>query len=434
MSLYDLPEIKIKKLPTKLSSLELPKPKALKSRIFWSIILTILISSFFGFLAGSISGSYFYLEAKDYLNKLNTNTKLLEPQIIEKEKIIEKIIEYKPYTSQEQAIVNAVKNISPAVVSIVITKDVINEKKEMGGGTGFIVSENGMILTNKHVVLDEEANYTIFLNDGKKFPAKVLARDEMQDLAIMEIEQETKINDFGEIILETFPYVNLGNSLELQIGQTVIAIGNALGEFRNTVSVGVISGLGRTVTASGNGLVLTIENLIQTDAAINKGNSGGPLMNLKGEVIGINTAMVEGAQSIGFAIVINRAKRDIEQIKKLGKIVYPFLGVYYTLITDNLKDDHNLPVDYGAWVGRNGKGENVDNPIFSDSTAEKAGIKTNDIILEFNNEKITLENSLAKIIQKYEPGDKITLMILRQKENENYQEKIINLILGEKTE
>ena len=230
MSLYDLPEIKIKKLPAIPPIPKLPKPKVLKSRAFWLVILTILISSFFGFLAGSISGSYFYLEIKDYLDKLELGIELPEPQIIEREKIIEKIIEYKPQTSQEQAIINAVKEISPAVVSIVITKDVPiveqyyispfdseffnespfqlqipqlkekgTEKKEVGSGTGFIVSENGMILTNKHVVLDEQANYTVFTNDGKKFPAKVLARDKMQDLAIMKIDQEKKIDNNGEV-------------------------------------------------------------------------------------------------------------------------------------------------------------------------------------------------------------------------------------------
>jgi len=231
------------------------------------------------------------------------------------------------------------------------------------------------------------------------------------------------------LIQKPFPVVKLGDSDTLQIGQTVIAIGNALGEFRNTVSVGVISGLGRTITASGGGLVETIEDVIQTDAAINKGNSGGPLLNLKDEVIGINTATVLEAQSIGFTIPVNKAKKDIEQIKTLGKIVYPYLGVYYTLITEQLQQDYSLPVDYGAWVGRDASGGKTDQAVVAGSAAAEAGLQQDDIILEFNGEKISTDNSLAKLIQKYNPGDKIILKILRGEE-----EKTLQAILGERTE
>jgi len=300
------------------------------------------------------------------------------------------------------------------------------EKKEIGGGTGFIISKDGMILTNKHVVLDKEAEYTVFTNDGKSYPAKVLARDPLQDLAIIKIEREKVVDKEGSFTLKSFPVAKLGNSDKLQIGQTVIAIGNALGEFRNTVSVGVVSGLGRTITASGGGLVETLEDVIQTDAAINKGNSGGPLLNLEGEVIGINTAMVQEAQSIGFAIPINKAKKDIKQVKTLGKIVYPFLGVRYVLITKKIQKENNLPVDYGAWIT---KGSNGEAAIFPGSAAEKAGLNENDIILEFNGEKITTDNSLAKIISKYNPGDRVTLKVLRAG-----KEKIFQVTLGERSE
>jgi len=442
MSLYELPKIELPKVkqPKLKSSKSLKKPK---KHFFWFVILTIFISSVFGFLAGTISGSYFYLEVKDYLSKLNI-------ELPEVKTTIEK--EYIPQTTREEYIIKAVKDISPAVVSIVITKDLPifeeyyispfeeflgpefripqyrqkgTEKKEIGGGTGFIVSEEGMILTNKHVISDTEADYTVFTNDGKNYPAEVLARDPVQDLAIIKIDREKIVNDQGGFTLKLFPVVKFGDSENLQIGQTVIAIGNALGEFRNTVSVGVVSGLGRTITASGGGLVETIEDVIQTDAAINKGNSGGPILNLKGEVVGINTAMVQGAQSIGFAIPINKAKKDIEQVKTLGKIVYPFLGVRYVLITENIQKENKLSVSYGAWIIKEDQGEAA---IYPDSAAEKAGLKENDIILEFNNEKITLENSLAKIIMKYNPGDEIVLKILRGEE-----EKIIQATLGERS-
>jgi len=435
MNLYDLPKFNLPKFS---------KPKFLDDRNFHFLILIILFSSLSGFLAGAISGHYFY--GADYLSKIN-NT-LFKSQTAEKQ--------YIPQAGQEESVIKVVKEFSPAVVSIVITKDIPileeyytnpfqefeqffgqqfqfqvpqyrqngTQKQEIGGGTGFIISEDGMILTNKHVVVDTEAEYTVFTNDGKSYPAKVLARDSIQDLAIIKINQDKALGDNGQLSFKKFPVVRLGDSNTVQMGQTVIAIGNALGEFRNTVSVGVVSGLSRTITASGGGVSETIEDVIQTDTAINKGNSGGPLLNLKGEVIGINTAMVQDAQSIGFSIPINKAKRDIEQIKSTGKIAYPFLGVRYVLVIDKIQKEKNLTVNYGALITRGEKGEAA---VSSGSAAEKAGLQENDIILEFNGEKITADNSLAKIIQKYNPGDKISLKILRGKE-----EKTLEVILSER--
>ncbi|OGZ21355.1 MAG: hypothetical protein A3D46_00845 [Candidatus Nealsonbacteria bacterium RIFCSPHIGHO2_02_FULL_43_13] len=405
MSLYDLPPFNFK-----WTNSFKPKP----------IIITILLASFFGFLAGAFSGSLFYFELKSYLSNV--------PGL---EKIIEK--QYVPQTTQEEAIIKAVNDVSPAVVNIVISKDLpvyeqyyLNpfsyqyrqkgtQRQDIGSGTGFIVSGDGTVLTNKHVVLDEAADYTVFTNDGRKFSAKVLARDPLQDLAVLKIETEKTIDANGALAQKDFPTVKLGDSDKLQIGQTVIAIGNALGEFRNTVSVGVVSGLGRTITASSGDFVETIEDVIQTDAAINKGNSGGPLLNLKGEVIGINTATVLDAQSIGFAIPVNKAKRDIDQVNFSGKIVYPYLGVYYALITANLQEKFDLPVDYGAWVGRNASGDKTDGAVASGSAAQTAGLERDDLILEINGEKINADNSLSKLLQKYHPGDKVTLKIMRDK-------------------
>lgn len=383
-----------------------------RKKSFWLVVSGFFIASFFGFVGGLI---------EERLSKLNIG-------------LPEKI--YTPQATEEEKVIDAVNNVSPAVVSIIITKDLPTfeeyyispfegfdfqipqyrqkgtEKKEIGGGTGFIISADGMVLTNKHVALDEEADYTVLTNDGKKFPAKVLARDPLQDLAVLKIDGE-----------KAFPVAKLGDSDKLQMGQTVIAIGNALGEFRNTISVGVISGLGRTITASGGGLVETIEDVIQTDAAINKGNSGGPLLNLKGEVIGINTATVLDAQNIGFAIPVNKAKRDIKQVKSIGKIVYPFLGIRYVVITEEIKKENNLTVDYGALILPDENGP----AVVPDSAAAKAGLKEKDIILEFNGEKITSDNSLGKILQKYNAGDKVVLKVLR-----GTQEKTINLTLGER--
>jgi len=407
--MYQLPKFKTLKLKSPTKMLFLKRGIFWKKRIFTGIAI-IIISSFFGFLAGAISGGYFYLYARDYLSQGRINL----PQIIEKQKIVEK--EYIPQTTQEEKVIKAVEEVSPSVVSIIVTKDIFFQKKRVGGGTGFIISSDGMILTNKHVVLDKEAEYSILTNNGESFPAKVLARDPIKDLAIIKIENGNNLKP-----------LNLGNSDNLQIGQTVIAIGNALGEFQNTVSVGVVSGLKRTVTASGGGITELLENLIQSDAAINKGNSGGPLLNLRGEVIGVNVAMSQAAENIGFAIPINEAKRDIEQVRTLGKIVYPFLGVRYVLITKDIKQENNLSVDYGALIVRGD--ESGESAITPGSAAETAGLQEGDIILEFNQEKITLENSLAKIIQKYNPGDKIVLKILRKN-----KEKIVSVVLGERSE
>lgn len=431
MDLYHLPEIKKPNLGGMKSF------GFLKNRFFWFFIITIIFSSAFGFLAGNISSEFSYFQIKDYLSRLSTGPSGSQT-IIEKE--------YLPQTSQEEYIIKSVELNDPAVVSIVASKDVPvyeeyyeqiggflfpqyrqigTEKQEIGGGTGFIVSEDGMVLTNKHVVSDEAAEYTVFTNEGKSYPATVLARDPFQDFAIVKIEKEKSFNENGDLVLESFPQVKLGDSDNLQMGQTVIAIGNSLGEFRNTVSVGVVSGLGRTITATGAGLVETIEDVIQTDAAINKGNSGGPLLNLKGEVIGINTAMVQDAQSIAFAIPINKAKRDIDQVRETGKISYAYLGVRYVLITEKVKTDNNLTVDYGALII---KGEQGEAAVLPGSAAEKAGLKDGDVILEFNGEKITAENTLTELIQKYDPFEKVNLKILR-----NGEEKIIQVTLDERS-
>ncbi len=409
-------------------------PKEMR-KILIIIVIVALISSLFGFFAGAISSNYYYLEIKESLSNLGVDFPDISGDDQEGE-------DYSPVVPQEQAVIEVVEKVSPAVVSIIITKDVpvveryyINpfgegldieipqyreegtEKREVGGGSGFIISKDGIVLTNKHVVVDEDAEYTVFTKDGEKFPTEVLARDPIQDLAVLQIKESDK----------EFPVVEFGDSSKLKIGQTVVAIGNALSEFRNTVSVGVISGLGRAVTASGGGMVETIEDVIQTDAAINKGNSGGPLLNLKGEVIGINTATVLEAQNISFAIPINKAKRDIEQVKEKGEISYPFLGIYYTPVTEELKEEYDLSVDYGAWVGRNKKGELIDDPIFSDSPAEEVGLRQNDIILQFDDQKIAADNPLSEVILDYNPGDKVELKILRDEE-----EQILEVTLAER--
>ncbi len=343
---------------------------------------------------------------------------------------------YKPVLDYEEAVVRAVETTNPSVVSIIITKDLPiieqcaydpfgdvppgfqdlfregfrfefqrpcqkgTERREIGGGTGFVVSEDGLIVTNKHVVLDEDADYTVLTNDGERYDAQVVARNPVRDIAILRVENV----DLMSIVL--------GNSDTIKLGQTAIAIGNALGEFRNTVSVGVISGLARTITASGNGFVEIIEGVIQTDAAINQGNSGGPLINLQGEVIGINTAVARGAQGIGFAIPINFVTRDIISVQQTGTITVPFLGVRYISITPDFAKEQDLPVKYGALI----RGTEGGPAIIPNSPASEAGLRAEDTILEIGGMRIERGSSLGTLIQRHNVGDVVSLIVLRDGE------------------
>ncbi|MGC8775797.1 MAG: S1C family serine protease [Minisyncoccia bacterium] len=346
---------------------------------------------------------------------------------------------------EENKIVNIIEKILPAVVSIVITehlktiekhlpaeiipfiprdkngklkipKNLINDKKEKGleinSGSGFIVSSNGLILTNKHIVqYDKDTEYTVITNDNKKYPAQILSRDPINDVAILKIEAKN------------LPIIPLGDSSKIKLGQTVLAVGNALGIFKNTVSRGIISGLLRSIYAEGNQNTPAQElrGLIQTDAAINPGNSGGPLVNLKGEVIGINSAMVSGAENIGFAIPINFALRDLEDIKKYGKIKKPFLGIRYLNLNETLKEKLKLPFDYGAII----LGEHFkESAIIPNSPAEKAGLKEKDIILECNHKPINQNYSILDILEEYNIGDEINLLIWRKGKKINLKVKL----------
>ncbi|MBI4119810.1 MAG: trypsin-like peptidase domain-containing protein [Parcubacteria group bacterium] len=333
-----------------------------------------------------------------------------------------------PAVSDQDNVVRIVENVSPAVVSVVATKDVPvieqyysnpfgdffpdflvpqyrqkgTQKKQIGAGTGFFVSGDGMIVTNKHVVEDTSADYTVILKEGKSVAAKVLALDPVKDIAVLKVEGPPTGG---------YPFIQLGDSSSLKVGQTVIAIGNALGEFQNTVSVGVISGLSRTITASGgfSGPEI-LAQVIQTDAAINPGNSGGPLLDLSGRAIGINSAVAQGAENISFALPIDSVKKAIEDVKSFGKIRYPYLGVRYIIINPAVKESRKLSVDYGALMTAS-EGELA---VLPNSPAKKAGIQQGDIILEFDGKKINQNNTLADLIADKKIGDKVSLKILRE--------------------
>jgi S1-C subfamily serine protease len=273
---------------------------------------------------------------------------------------------------------------------------------KVGNGSGFIVDPSGIVVSNRHIVSETKNAYTVITNDGKKYPATILARDPLSDIAILKIQDGAAL-----------PFLSLGDSSHLELGEQVIAIGNALGLFQNTVSAGIISGLSRSITAQidSSSPVQEIHGLIQTDAAINPGNSGGPLVTINGKVIGINVAIIQGAQNIGFALPINTLKRDLDDLKQYGRIRQPFLGVHYITITEDIQHRLKLPSDYGALVISPNP---YSKSVIAKSPADVAGIKDHDIILECNDERISTEKSLGDMLEKYTIGDIIRLKILRK--------------------
>lgn len=272
---------------------------------------------------------------------------------------------------------------------------------QVDGGSGFIADESGIIITNKHVISEPNSEYSVITNDNERYTAELLARDPVNDVAILKIKPRFKLTA-----------VELGDSDNLELGQLVLAFGNALGIFKNTVSFGIISGLSRSITANTEPKAPPQEmrGLIQTDAAINPGNSGGPLTDIFGHVIGINAAIIAGAENISFAIPINTAKRDLKDLKKFGKIRRPLLGLHYLLIHKDLKEKLNLPVDFGALVVRE---HPIDKAVIPGSPAEKAGILENDILISWNEEKITSEKSILDLLENQNVGDKVKVEILR---------------------
>ena len=328
----------------------------------------------------------------------------------------------------QEKIIGAIEKALPGVVSIGASKDVesvaqdlmkmglepeqfsdrlqneaTDGKISVSGGSGFFVDENGLILSNKHVVADTNATYKAYV--GKEtYPIKIIAKDPLADIAILKIVTDSP---------EKFAKIKLGSSKNIRLGTAVIAIGNALGEFQNTVSTGIVSGLSRFLSAITDmeGHQERLRGLIQTDAAINPGNSGGPLINLDGEAIGINSAIVFGAQNIGFAIPIDRAKKDLEQIQKMGHIQTPFLGVRYVLLNKAIAAHFRIPVENGALILR--EGLPGDHAVLPGSAAHTAGIRERDIIVSANGKKITEKETLEDIIETCKVGDILQLGILR---------------------
>lgn len=319
--------------------------------------------------------------------------------------------------TEESVITRVVEESLPSVVTIAISKTESSldffeynpfdpfspfrlqpgkeEVVEENIGSGFIVSQDGLIITNKHVVADTEAEYKVITNDNKTYKAERIFRDPVNDLALVKINAQN---------LRPLP---LGDSSNLKLGQLAIAIGTPLGEFKNTVTTGIISGLGRGITAGSpfEGFVERLDNVIQTDAAINPGNSGGPLLNSAGKVIGVNTAVSQQGQNIGFAIPVNVVKELLDNYRSSGgKISRPFLGVRYQMIDEKTAVINKLPV--GAYVLE----------VIEGSGAQDGGIVEGDVILKIDGIELNENTELSKIIRNKKPGDTLELEVWRDGE------------------
>ncbi len=304
-------------------------------------------------------------------------------------------------TPAEQTISSIVEKVSPSVVSIVTTlqSDRMGYQ-EQAAGTGMIVSSDGYVMTNNHVI-SGSTNVTVVTSSGKTYKdVKVLGKDPLNDVAFLKIPNVSGL-----------PTVEIGDSKTVRTGQSVIAIGNALGQYQNTVTSGIISGLGRPVVASDgqNGSDSeSLSDLLQTDAAINSGNSGGPLLNMKGQVIGINTAVAQDAQSIGFAIPIGATKGILKHLIQTGKVERAVVGLQYVSITPEVQNQYNLSVTQGDYVtATSGQAIKVDSP------AAAAGIQDKDIITKVNDVTVGPGKSVSTLVGEFQPGDTVKLTILR---------------------
>lgn len=336
-------------------------------------------------LAGGFGGSYLY---GHYLSDSSTVPALSTATV---------------NIQESSAITTAAKKAMPAVVSvtgITQTTGFFGQASSSEiAGTGYIVRSDGLIVTNKHVASSTDTKYTVITNDGKSYSATVESLDPMFDIAILKINATN------------LPTVVLGSSDGLVAGQAAIAIGNALGQYQNSVTVGVVSGIGRVIQASDSSGSSTesLDNVIQTDAAINSGNSGGPLLNIAGQVVGMNTAVDSTGQGIGFALPINLIKSALTSYVSKGKIVRAMLGVRYVSLTADTATANNLPVSEGAYI----YSDTSSPAVVVGSPAAKAGLQSGDIITQLGSDKVTTQNSLVSILAKYSPSDSVKITWIR---------------------
>ncbi len=321
-----------------------------------------------------------------------------------------------PLTDEQQGIL-AVRTVKASVVDIlgVSTSTAVNlddsaptiQSQPQGDkGTGFVINADGLIVTNNHVVEDPGLQYTVMFNDGSEYPAKILGHDKYDDVALLKIDASN------------LPVAKLGDSGSLETGQSVFAIGNTLGRYQNTVTRGVVSGLGRSVDSAdtSSGPQPRMEGLIQTDAAINPGNSGGPLINLAGEVVGMNTLIDTEGEALGFAIPINTIKDVVHQLQTFGKASRPYLGVQFITLSQFVIPPSSVKVSQGAYVSS----------VAAGSPADAAGLKAGDVIVAVNGQKLNALNELDTALAQYSAGQQILLTYIR--DGQSYDAVVI---LGE---
>ncbi|MCJ7804302.1 trypsin-like peptidase domain-containing protein [Patescibacteria group bacterium] len=359
------------------------------------IVLAIVLIIVVSLLGGAISDRLFGYKILDrFFPQITSSPLITQPKILNEESVVIDVVEE---TGLSVVTIAIEKEQSAGPLSIEFgpfgfvfpQTQAEPQKIEQNIGTGFIISEDGLIVTNKHVVEDTQGVYKVITKDDQTYEVQKIFRDPVNDLAILKIDANN------------LKPVEMGDSDKLKVGQFVIAIGTALGEFKNTVTTGVVSGLGRGITAGSpfEGYTERLDNVIQTDAAINPGNSGGPLLNSFGQVIGINIAVAAGGQNIGFAIPINIIKEAIDNFNKTGKFDRPFLGIRYQMIGHDVALMNNVP--QGAYVVE----------VVADGPADKAGVKVGDIITKFDGQ--TVDDELSRLISQKKVGDKIKLTVWR---------------------
>ncbi|MCA9339731.1 MAG: trypsin-like peptidase domain-containing protein [Candidatus Saccharibacteria bacterium] len=307
-------------------------------------------------------------------------------------------------TSQEDVITSVADKVSPSVVSIVTdvtTQTIFGAATQQAAGTGIVVSKDGYILTNRHVVSSASKVQVVMADGTTHEDVQVVGTDPLNDVAFL------KIDGVSDLRAAT-----LGDSSTVRIGQEVIAIGNSLGQYQNTVTSGIISGKGRPVSAGdgSGGSTESLTDLLQTDAAINPGNSGGPLLNVSGQVIGMNTAVAANAQGIGFAIPINATKGTLKSVLAGKGVQRAYLGLRYVPLTAAVAKQYNLSVTEGAYVVG---GENSATGVVSEGPADKAGVKDKDIITKINGLTVGRQGGVSSLIGEYAPGDTVELVIVR---------------------
>ncbi len=369
-----------------------PRPQRRRRRLLATILVVAFISLSAGFAGG-------WLGSRNQFNTSNSKVNVAQGRQLAEE--------------QSSLISSIAKEVGPSVVSVDVTSQGVTNQvfgtrtqDQRSAGTGVIISENGYVVTNRHVIPSGTKKVSLTLSDGTV----------LDDVSVVGTTSDSDSLDLGFLKINNtkgkkLTVAQLGDSSKMQVGDTVVAIGNALGQFQNSVTSGIISGYGRSVQASdeSGANAENLQNLFQTDAAINEGNSGGPLVNSDGQVIGINVAVAGGAQNIGFSIPINDASGLIKSVLNKGSLERPYLGVRYQELTPSIASSLGIDTQEGAYIGSGSDGA----AIVPGSPAAKANLQEKDIIIKVNNDDVTTKNNLSSLIGKYNVGDTVTITYLR---------------------